>query len=404
MVVINLCLFLITILVFFARGNVFDNIISISYFIPMLQIPFLIAISLLIFLKRIKIVKINMLLGFFFLFATINLFLNIIFNVYYINYSMRFFTEMLANGLLFYLVYTSVYFKLINLDRIFHTIQYGSMFAVIPIFILASQSEAIRRIGAKDIPLPVAVNHVGHSLAITTIVTFYLITNHYKNKNYINMYISLLIFVLTFAATILTGSKAGLLGVLFYFVLLLFINFRKYFKKCIFVFLILASVLTVLGTVEKYNALKQRFTVESFINSMEKRLDVYIQAIQSTKGEGEFVYILGEPWRYQPINSNDYIPYPHNFFLSILLHMGLFPFIFFLLFFLSRFSKYTSKILTSNYKDLWTLFNGIWFSVFIYIVSSGRLTRVFTVFFIIGLIEGWKRYEENYLTCNNETK
>lgn len=378
----RILIYSLIVLVFFLRGDLpFYHIdFSPSKLIPLVA-------SLLLYRQKFF-VNINQrsnafLLKIFFYISLMNIFLNIYFypeNIYQISLM---FLEVLLNYLVFILAYNLYYqYGLINISKLHF---FSSVVFAFPILILSFSLTKVRRIGAGgdfEASLPVAVNHIGHSLGLCVIFGFFYLILSKKSIVSIKFKIYCMCMGLVFIAMVLTGSKAAFLG----FILFVFVIFNQFFNirnmlsiSIVLVFVILFVDLT------KYHNLFDRFLFESFIRGITQRIDSLYVAFSSLKGDLSF---FGYPWRYQLINPENPIVYPHNFYISILLHLGVLPLIIFGIYTIKIFfilimnpfikNRFESKILLSMF-----------FMVLIYVLTSGRLTRVMTIFWIFGFIDAY---------------
>jgi len=301
----------------------------------------------------------------------------------------RFLLEIILNGLIFYTVFLVVAQGLFRVETLLEVIRAVTIILSIPIYYLAFSLESVRRIGAADAYLPMAVNHMGHALAVGCMISIYFIIRSYRNNSFLSCIKNIFISIILLVATVLTGSKAAVLSMLIYLFLCFSVGNRFYVRTTFFyVVIFFLSAMVPDSEIGKYSSLKQRFELERFAIGAEQRKVTYMNALESVSDES---IILGESWRYEPINTKEPIPYPHNFFLSILLHTGILPFIFFTLFIGSRLIFYFYKMYKSKEKETWILFNSMMYLMLIYVLTSGRITRVMTIFVVLGIIEGYLR-------------
>lgn len=402
-VLLNLGVFVLITLTFFVRGEVFESF-SISKLLPISLLFVIVCLFVFILLKRKKLLKFQFLFGSFIFISLLILLVNSIFFLSHINTTIKFLLELLMNFFVFYSIYLIVYYRFISLNSMLWMILISSIFAIVPVFFIASELETIRRIGTTDAYLPIAINHLGHSLAIVSIIAFYFLQKYITEHKYIKFLISTILFASALLATFLTGSKAAFGGVIFYFLIVGIIYFNKNFFKLISlsVLSIFTIFLVYIQNPAKYNSLVHRFSLERIELGFAQRTNVAKKAIEDLKSENGF--LLGEPYHYQLLTEDpeNAILYPHNIILSVMLHLGIIPMILFLLFIINRTYIYLKQLYTSRaYKNIWIMFNGIWITLLMYSLTSGRLTRIITIFLIIGMIEGWRKYEKNNLFVNS---
>jgi hypothetical protein len=306
------------------------------------------------------------------------------------NLILRFSLEILLNGLVYYLFFGALSLRLVDVHILLNFIKLSSVLLLPFIFIQFSELDSVRRIGTHDSYLPVAIDHMGHALAISCMISLYCSDDEYRKKRYLRFILNIFLSIFLLFAAILSGSKAAILSLIL-FGCLWFVTHLIYFVKhahiAILCLLLLCSFLFVVGGDTDFSPLIERFEVESIWRGLQQRIFTFNNSWQASSGG--IGILLGESWRYDLINSIDPIPYPHNFFLSILLHSGLMPLIFFSIFIVNRLFVYFGRIWKSSDKELWTLFNGMVYGVLIYVLTSGRITRVITIFVVFAIIEGY---------------
>jgi len=376
--------------VFFLRGEIFEGF-SVTLLLP----PLVMFTFILICIRTVKIVAINKNLGLFFIAILINQYINLCLTQEYILIA-RFSLEILLNAMIYYVIFAVVSFNLVTTASLLRSIQLTSLILLPPIFLLVSQLDSVRRIGARDAWLPIAVNHMGHALAIACMISLYFVIKSYEKKRYLSFFLNILLTGVISAATFLSGSKAAIFSVMLFVFLWAVMRFRFWFKRVLYIlpFLALLFVITfVTGSEGKFNPLINRLGIERIETGIQQRIDTFSNAWQARTSDSSV--LLGESWRYEPINKINPIPYPHNFFLSILLYTGFLPLIFFSMFTLNRLFIYFLNMCVSSNSDLWVLFNSMVYSVLIYALTSGRLTRIITIFLVFAIVEGYLRRKRN---------
>lgn len=324
----------------------------------------------------------------------------------------RFLFEIGLNGLVFYVAYFSVR-KLSSVVKILSIIQLSSLVAIWTIFSVASQLESIRRIGANqegEGGLSIAASQIGHALAIAAIISAFQIFSYFlgfSKKNLLLCLVNILLFLLSVVALFLTGSRGSMLGLLVYPILLILLRFNAkvlvqylIFISVSIIFLLISLILIStldLGShieLERISSLLSRFNFESITWAIQNRIEVFKDAYSSI-GNKDYL-IFGKMWAYQPINQDsfDNILYPHNFMLSILLHLGILPLLSFIsiilrLFYLFFINQYKLKKENTYQWLVYVTVFAIFLVTLIHVSKGGRLTRVITIFFTLGLFEGY---------------
>ena len=299
---------LVTILIgyiFYYRGN-----ISISYFsFNFSKILPLIIISILgLLLLKMKKDFIPDGKPFIILFLILMVYFNlqVLFNEDMYIYIYKFFLEIYLSILVLLIIIAMI--KIYKIDFILKSIFFSSLPIALYMLVLAVNLNNIRRIGAGDVPLPVAVNHLGHSLAIALIIGLYYIC---IEKKVFKKFVFIVSTFCVATATFLTGSKAALLGVFLSLIFYIVIKIKKI--KIIHLFFIVTSIISIyLIFLEKINRLLYRFSFERFIKGFEERKTTWLNAIN----DFDISYLfIGQPYKYELINNYNFISYPHNLFL-----------------------------------------------------------------------------------------
>jgi len=218
------------------------------------------------------------------------------------------------------------------------------------------------------------VNHLAQSVTIAFMSFFYL----YKtNKSFM----LLLLSGLTFFVALLPVSRASILGLLF--------SMGYYFRiKFIILMLFAVIVFSALWLFDKSIILENFITSRLFlVDSLSLAAESRLEVMYSNMLEVEYInFFTGQPWRYGPIDPNNGIMYPHNIVLSIFLHMGII--------FAVSFSYYTFSVFFNIFRigrfDISKVYLLSIFTVTIlYSSTSGRLTRILVIFYILGIVQSY---------------
>lgn len=250
--------------------------------------------------------------------------------------------------------------------------------------------EAVRRIGS-DVETLAAVNHAGHSLAISAIfATYIFIVKIYNNKSLFNSSIYLTVIFINTFALILTMSRGSIVGFLIGESILLMWVLRwaeRSTRWAIFLTIVTASggLLYWVLSSARYGGLASRLAYESLSRGLESRMTVAFSALSSLDS---ISLLIGQPSRYSPVNDVNPILYPHNVMISILVHCGILPLLLFVWISVSRFVRLYKKIKGKVWEKMENLsILASVMPVITYSFTSGRLTRIMTIFVIISLIE-----------------
>ena len=300
-------------------------------------------------------------------------------------YTIIFLLEFTFNILVFYYFYF-MYIKHGDFtDRVFKYLIIGAVTYPVPaIFILAYVLESVRRIGAADAHVITAVNHLGHALSISAIILFINVVLKKQNKLW-----NIIIFVVIITAAILTGSRAAILALIINIGFVIFL--KKNAKSNIFlvfsIFVVFAYFM--LGDLGKFENLFNRLSFDMIMLGFQNRIIAFTDALKNFSFNKHFLFGVG--WnKYELLGAvDDYIPYPHNIIISIFTMFGLPAAIVFTVILVKEW-MFLFKICIRKVRDsefyiaviLFSAFN----SVLIYSLTSGRLTRIITIFCILGLV------------------
>ena len=381
-------------LIFFLRGNIFESttlIPSVSILIPVVVIALAAAaFSYIRLCGGPVLVRVSPIYVLLLAVILINIFSNVIFYPQHFALSMRFLLEISLNFLIFYLFYL-ILTRVLDLRRLYLYIAATSLLMIIPVSVIAYNLSSVRRIGAHDTgaTLPIAVNHLGHSFAISCIISGYAVLVNKDRRNHRKVALWSIMFLVALVSTVLTGSKAAVLSVGAFFFLEALVRFRRH-AAMIFVgtgSALIVALLTVIMSVDepgKYTNLIDRFTWEAMLRGVSQRMDSFALALEGVRAKD---LLLGVPWRYEPINDVQPVSYPHNIVLSFLIHTGLVPALLFLYLICARVYLLFVAIFTSTLSRFGTTTLSIFVAALTYSFTSGRLTRIMTIFVILAIVE-----------------
>jgi hypothetical protein len=300
--------------------------------------------------------------------------------------------ELLLNGLIFYVGLTLA--RGVNaIDRVFTFIVAASVPLGVAMLMLARQIAAVRRIGAADAHLGAAVDHLGHAFAIVALACVFKLLRGRDRPMSLPVRGGLIAaLVLSISAVLLSGSKAALAGILVFFFSLGVVGLLRERRFIVSLAVGLAGLGGLIAYVflqsdGKFAPLASRFTPDNFMAAVSDR----ITAMRSAgRGVVPGDLILGMPWRYEPLNPDSPIRYPHNMLWSMWLHTGFVAFVGFGYILLSRLWRLASRAVGAQHGWFMPLVLLFMFLITIlYGFTSGRLTRIMTIFFVLGLIDGY---------------
>ena len=250
------------------------------------------------------------------------------------------------------------------------------------IMFYASNMTEIVRVGWGEILG--ALNHVGHAFVIAIVSSLYLFMSEKKR------YYPIFFITLTFSTIgiFLTGSRAAIFAILFISIMFIFLYRTKavriVFKFCLFMipFFIYALCIKASDTI---GGLLSRFSLEQIRESaIRSRLSAFDSVFRYVF-ESEWSFLFGAGFhRYQltAYSDIDCIPFPHNIFLSVLAHFGLFSFVALLMFtFYLTYKGFTlsASIQWEKSRNQLIYVYLSWLAAMTYSMTAGRITRIFTL-------------------------
>ena len=220
-------------------------------------------------------------------------------------------------------------------------------------------------------------NYSGLVVGITCVFCCYIISFN-RGAAFIRKMIYLLLFVASFLSLVLIGTRSILLPVIAIIIVTLF-NRRSFIFICFPLVLLMPAQLFFSET--DFSPMLSRFFSAESLLGISSRADLIIDALSDMDVYSLF---LGFPSAYTIFDQSDYFYHPHNFFLSNLIFLGFFPFIFSIFLILSHF--YVLKSLC-NYPEI-ILLRYFYLLCLFYVFVSGEFTRGWIFFFLIGVVCG----------------
>jgi hypothetical protein len=258
----------------------------------------------------------------------------------------------------------------------------AALLAAFPFFV---GFERVRRVGGYR--FPGAVNNISQMIAVAMLfaIAGLVCADNWREKR-----LELAALPALSAALFLTGSRAAILGLLAALVLLSVVHDYKMIRIWLVVagaflvgFIVLSQVYNLVGL--------YRFNIDSLKIAIDNRLFNYTEAIHDAGFSLANILFGGGMYRYSPLANTDVatIIYPHNYVISFYVHVGLPAAILFTI------------ILLKNGQSLlyWTLFDDEMLDyvilstllalivVVMYSFTSGRLTRTFPIWIVLGASE-----------------
>ncbi|TKX74495.1 hypothetical protein EXE46_09035 [Halorubrum sp. GN11_10-6_MGM] len=257
---------------------------------------------------------------------------------------------------------------------------------------IALGMDAIRRIGNTE--LPIGVNHLSHALGAAFVIG---ITKYQYNKHHKKLIIlSLLILALGIA---LTGSRSSIIGVSLAIVALFSLQNKSTIIKNIQVVTIILFGVTVFGVVfvNFSGGGINRFT-EGILSSLLGRFDLYLEALRELSS-GPIASLIGiGVSNYGHTPGGSLVGDPHNFWISLTLYLGIPVGLAFLFLHLLIGRQLIQVIINqTDQKETEIAIFLMLIVVSTYIFFSGRVTRIYTIWIVLGLAVS--RYTQ-YLNCS----
>lgn len=297
----------------------------------------------------------------------------------------RFGLEMVLNLLMYYVAVAYMTSQQQPMTGMCRALILAAAPMIVAISVLASALASIRRVGGSEM-IGTAVNHLAHALVVAVVAAHYLTMRVGAGRG--TRIFAGLMLIFSVLGVILTGSRASMAALLLFTVALVGIASRR-LRVSLVAWVGAAGVALVFGVIaagERVGPLVRRFSLDVIRDAVLLRVDVMLNAFNDLR---VLDLLLGVPWRYQPLAPLDPVVYPHNFGLSMLLHVGLLPFAFLTHLILSRLWRLTRAALTDvEWREPFALASILAVTV-LYASTSGRLTRILTVFFALGVADGW---------------
>lgn len=261
----------------------------------------------------------------------------------------------------------------------------GVVYSILLLIWLAIGFESIRRLGTGQVDLPISVNHLGHALAVGIIISLVEIACNRTWRIPFGMAVPVL-----FATLVLTGSRSSLLGLSFALVIFFLFSTVRGFM------LVVSAIIAGLGTL--YLLAQTRFEVSAAAWERLLSTDVILADLAYRVGRvadalhlavsdpAYLVFGIGFD-EYQVLGTDELIPDPHNLWMDFVLYLGVPTAIVFTALFLTvsiGLIKLTYLSTREQRTESLMLLLGL-IVVSSYVFFSGRMTRIFTIWIMLGL-------------------
>jgi len=274
--------------------------------------------------------------------------------------------------------------KWVNTQHILSTILVaGVFFSFVVLYVGFFDVGEIRRIGNTE--LPISVNHLSHALVVS--FTIGLCRLYFQPNNRIVTSIAVSVI---FIAVFLTGSRSGFLG-LGAVVVLITVFYGKDFISnglgiliagiaCFFGLTLLVFDFTASGGLA-------RISRRNLISALSVRSERYVDVIQIVISDPIHFFLGAGMDNYTVVSSDVIIASPHNIWLSFALFFGVPVAIIFSLLHISILVNGFRIILSgTDMNETTTALVLCLIVVSIYSFFSGRITRIFTIWVMMGLL------------------
>jgi O-antigen ligase len=341
--------------------------------------------------NKITYTKLNRVHYMFLIVIIIVFILNIFVYPLYSQYTFMYFIEVFFNIMVFYYFFQVSASNPISSVHAFGNVLIAAawIYPVPAVYYSLIGLESVRRIGAEDVPLHIAVNHLGQSLAIVTFILFVMVLH--SNTIWSSKVLTLFIFITTLVATVLSGSRAAVFGLFISILFTLFLRLKKATIKT-GIFILLTALIYLIFPIS-LEELISRFSFEAINSALMYRIGSFFEVAAPHINAQQFIFGVG--WfKYQLYGVvDDVIIYPHNIILELFLSTG-FVAAALLLYILIKewyfLTVYLLKYKANSYYAL-MLYGALNITLF-YSFSSGRLTRIVVIFCILGLSAGFRKW------------
>jgi len=259
----------------------------------------------------------------------------------------------------------------------------GVFFSFVILYIGFFEVEEIRRVGNTE--LPIGVNHLSHALVVS--FTIGLCRLYFQSKNRV---LTSSIIAVIFVATFLTGSRSGFLALVV--VMAFFMTLYRWDFVRNGLVILVVGVTPIIGiTLSVFD-----FTIDGGLgrvnrdrlaSSLLQRIERYVDVIKIIFSDLTNMLVGAGMNNYTVVSSDVIIQSPHNIWLSFALFFGVPASLAFFLLHLSILANGIKTVLSgTGMKETTIALVLCLIVVSIYAFFSGRITRIFTIWVIMGLL------------------
>lgn len=250
---------------------------------------------------------------------------------------------------------------------------------------LISGFERVRRVGGYQIPG--AVNNISQMIAVAIVIAIagLICADDWRDRKF-----ELVSLPLLFPALLLTGSRSAIIGLVLSLGLL---SVFRGFATIRTVVLVVGGVASAFGVLAYFYELTgiYRFGIDSIAKAVNTRLFLYSESIRQAGFRVTDILFGGGMYRYGKIAGSEIqgIIYPHNYVISLYVHVGLPAALIFGTILLKNGRTLFALVFRDedsvDYVTLSTLLAMV--VVIMYSFTSGRVTRTFPLWIILGISE-----------------
>jgi O-antigen ligase len=285
-------------------------------------------------------------------------------------------------------------------DRVLHLVQWGGILSTVILAGMLVSADSFSRLSFAA----TGVNHLGHALAILVMVSLYRALVEIRRGRYLPAAGSMVALMGALFFLFLSGTRSAMAGLVLALLVLVWLRGRRREVVLLYPALALASftLMVVFVRSDAFGRLLRRFDTDSIALGIGSRFEQWGEVVSvSTTWSAAF----GAPWLYEAIAVTPPV-YPHNMLLSVGLYMGVLPLALILWILVTRLVRLYVCSRRERADLLSASLLGVLLIALMYASLSGLFTRVLTVVFLLGLVEGWlqnpKGSEQPLLTGRSE--
>lgn len=375
---------LLVIVTFFVRGQWFGSSFgSVTYVLPAIS-ALLVSLFLMVQLWRLGAVALPpapyLLLA---IASAFNLSINAVFFLPHLREVAVFGAELALNGIVFLVAYNLGRPGAGAVDGILRLIQRAGVISGVILAALLLSTDSFTRLSF----VATGVNHLGHALAIFAMVSLYRVLVEIRSGRHLRALASFGALVGALFFLFVSGTRSAMAGLAVALVVLVWLRGRRPELVVFYPLLLMAFIgLAVLFLqADAFGRLLTRFDVHSVSLGIGSRVAQWREVFAiSTPWSVAF----GAPWLYEAISAAPVV-YPHNVLLSVGLYMGALPLALITWVIATRLIQLYRRSRRVRDDLLSAALLGVLLIALFYAFLSGSFTRIFTIVFLLGVVEAW---------------